>query len=124
MTFPDAFHDIGGTHRGTEFCAELDQRGKLTDAVREHIADGHFHCPECESTDFEVDIPATFTMRGKFIEFTDDSMAITLRCTNRQAGPGHFQVLLGAGEAFFVPEDALSTLGAAIDAVQDKLRSP
>jgi hypothetical protein len=122
MTVPDRWHHEDGTHRGTAQSTDGHELELFEAGFRQHVADHHMHCPECLGTEFVVEIPATFKLSGGFVGFEEDDMCIVLRCVSKPADLGHFQVRLGTMEAGFVPHDALSTLGAAVDEAQDILR--
>lgn len=116
MTFPDRWHHEDGTHRGTAQSTDGHELELFEAGFRQHVADGHVHCPECHGTDLEVMVPSIFKLDGTLLGFSQDDMACTLSCNDCRG----FYVPLGSTEGTrTVPGSALKRFGLAVQAGED-----
>lgn len=118
--FPDRWHHEDGTHRGTAQSTDGHELELFDAGFRQHVADGHVHCPECHGTELEVDVPATFQVGGTFLGFSQDDMACTLHCAECR----NFSVPLGSTEADrIVAGSVLKRFGTAVELAEHSIKS-
>ena len=127
MTFPDRFHHEDGTHRGTAQSTDGHELELFEAGFRQHVADGHVHCPECGGTDIEIEVPATFKLNGGFVRF-ESPYKLRIYCARKRKDD---PTLYDPCWSSYTDEhdtrhlDApFGRFGAAVDAAQDKLLGP